>query len=78
MKNSDRQWSLQRTHKVTGEKFYLSPGEVNWISVQTHLKYKTRYGHWTYEKAEQLAAEKRLRPNNEEFFLEIVLYEKVK
>lgn len=51
MKNKDAKWSIERRHTLTGAVFYLSPGEVNWVSVRDHEKYGTRYGRWTVEEA---------------------------
>lgn len=51
MKNKDANWSIERKHNVTGEVFYLSPGQVNWVSVQQHEKYGTRYGRWIWDDA---------------------------
>lgn len=77
MKGKDAKWSIQRKHKVTGEIFYLSPKQVNWVSIQQHEKYGTRYGRWLWSDAEYICGNKRRR-NPDAFEYVICLHENVK
>lgn len=76
-KSKEAKWSIERKHKVTGEVFYLSPGEVNWVSIQQHEKYGTRYGHWVWGEAEEIATSAR-KVKPEDFEYVICLFEKIK
>ncbi len=76
MKNKDAKWSIERTHLITGEIFYLSPGEVNWIPPRDHQKYGTRYGRWVWSEAEEIIAAARLR-HPKDFTYIICLFEKI-
>jgi hypothetical protein len=72
MSNSNEsKYVIQRRNKTTGEVRYLSPGKVNWITVETHEKYKTRYGTWIWGEAEEISStfNKRGNPEYEYFAL---------
>lgn len=52
-----KQWSIKRTHKVTGAVFYLGPSrQIYWVTPLDHEKYGKLYGHWLEDETdEQLA-----------------------
>ena len=68
-------WAIQRTHKVTGSVFYLSPGEVNWVSPEARKKYGTRYGRFHRSEAERII---NTSYQSQDFQYEIVLHATVK
>lgn len=43
---------VERTHKVAGAVFYLSPGRINWVTPWAHETYGTRYGKWLQSEGE--------------------------